>query len=108
MANKTHIPFFVMNEDQEKKKFYKFDIMTHLVRQYKAMRAIDRPRKFGECKAFIERISMKEFWLRREYEVVLSPLTGSTPTKKIDIHYQILMNLDVITSLFMQNVGLRV
>lgn len=108
MTNKKHVPFFVMNEDQEKKKFYKFDIMPRLESQYKSVRAIDRPRKFGECKAFIERISMKEFWLRREYEVVLSPLTGSTPTKKIDVHYQILMNLDVITSLFMQNVGLRV
>lgn len=103
MTNKKHIPFFVINEDQDNKEFYYFDIMPYFLNKYKSMRKSDCPRNFRECKYFIEKESAHEFWLRRKYEVVLSPLTGTTPTKKIDVHYQILMNLNVITSLFMQN-----
>lgn len=86
------------------------------------------PKTFEEFKEFVKKESLHQFWARCEYEIILSPwpytLSPSERAKgendveawkehwkkhlkeceKIDIHDQIMMNIDVITALVMDSV----
>lgn len=48
---------------------------------------------------------MYMYWARCEYEIVLKSLIGFAEDTKVDIHWQILNNIDVITEILMKNVG---
>lgn len=106
-------------------EFEPYDIIPHLVSQYQEK--TDKPKTFDEFKEFIKKESIYQWWARCEYEIVLGPwpytLSPSerakeennveawkehwkkhlNECKKIDVHYQVMMNIDVITSLVMES-----
>ena len=118
--------FNVINFDFNKKEFIYYDIIPYLVRRYKEKKK--KLTTFEEFKKFIEDESMYQWWARCEYEIILSPWPYlSSPSErydkkgeddieawkkhwkehlnecqKIDIHQQVLMNLDIITQIFME------
>lgn len=58
----------------------------------------------ADLRAWIERASKYMYWARCEYEFIMLPWPYNTehPTKdaeKIDVHYQIMMNIDVIADI---------
>ena len=109
-------------------KFESYDVIPHLVSQYKKRE--DKPKTFDEFKEFVKNESLYQWWSRCEYEIILSPWPyTSSPSErydkkgeddieawkehwkkhlkeceKIDVHYQVMMNLDVITNLVMESV----
>ena len=50
-----------------------------------------------ELKERLQRIFMSCYWCRSEYEILVSGLFTKVDSTKIDIYYQIEMNLDLIT-----------
>ena len=105
MKKKEHIPFYVINEDFTKRTFEKKDVMPYLISCYKETKKNERPKNFDECKNFVESKSRYMYWARCQYEIVISQLIGDN-TMKIDVHYQIMNNIDVVTRIFMLNVGI--
>ena len=118
--------FNVIGYNFNSKEFVPYNIIPYLVSQYKIKR--DKPKTFDEFKEFVKKESMHQWWARCEYEIVLSPwpytLSPSERAKeennvdawkehwkkhlnecqKIDVHYQVMMNLDIITALVIDGV----
>lgn len=120
--------FDVIVYNINERKFEPYDIIPHLVSQYKKRE--DKPKTFDEFKEFVKNESMYQWWSRCEYEVILGPWPyTSSPSErydkkgendveawkehwkkhlkeceKIDVYYQVMMNLDVITNLVMESV----
>ena len=97
-------PFYVINEDVNAKEFKKYNVMPYFVNCYNETKAKDRPKTFEEFKDFVECKSMRMYCCRCEYEIVLQSLIGFAEDKKIDVDWQVKMNIDLITELLMQNV----
>ena len=111
------------------KEFESYNIIPYLVSCYNKKEK--RPQTFDEFKEFVRNESMYQWWSRCEYEIILSPWPYiSSPSErwnkkeeddveawkehwkkhlkeceKIDVFYQIRMNIDVITSLVMESVN---
>ena len=118
--------FNVIIHDINSKEFKSYNIIPYLLRCYKESKC--KPKTFGDFKEFITKNSMYQWWSRCEYEIILGPWPYiSSPSErydkkgeddikawkehwkkhlseceKIDVHYQVMMNIDVITKLFME------
>ncbi len=101
---KNHIPFNVINFEFNSKKFETYDVMPYLVNCYKNEKKDKRPVTFDEFKKFVEGNSMYMYWARCEYELILSDWPNQKTHKKIDIHWQIMNNIDTVTKILMENV----
>jgi hypothetical protein len=64
----------------------------------------DKPKSFDEFKEFVKSNSMYMYWSRCEYEIILKAWVSKTKEKKIDVHTQIMNNIDVVTTILMQKV----
>ena len=60
---------------------------------------------FEEFKKFIEGESKYQWWSRCEYEIILESWPSTNVDKKWDVHRQVMMNIDIITSVLMDNVN---
>lgn len=98
-------PFYVINEDVNAKKFVKYDVIPYLIECYNETKKGLRPITFDEFKQFVKDKSMYMYWSRCQYEIILKSLVGFAEEEKVDIHWQILNNIDVITEILMKNVG---
>ena len=96
--------FNVICYDINKRTFTKYDIMPYLLSKYKNLKKKDRPKEFNECKDFIKKESQYQWWSRCEYEIILTGWPNTDFHKKIDIYWQIMMNIDIITELFIQHI----
>jgi len=101
---KTIKPFNVINFEFNSGKFEAYDVMSYLVNCYKKEKKDKRPVTFDEFKKFVESKSMYMYWSRCEYEVILSDWPNRKTSKKIDIHWQIMNNIDIVTNVLMENV----
>lgn len=105
------IPFKVLWLEYNKNKPTYYDIMPYLVRKYNDAYKADKPSKknFEQCKDFVTRKLMYQYWARCEYEFIIAhwPYKEDSPLKdsyKIDIFEQCKMNIDIITRVFMKNI----
>lgn len=97
-------PFYVIKEDVNTKKFIKYDVMPYLSACYNETKEGLRPITFDEFKQFVKDKSMYMYWSRCEHEIVCSSIIDENVKKKIDIYWQIQMNIDLITEIFIKNV----
>ena len=108
MIKRNPTPFFVINEDRNTKVFAPYDIMPYLIDCYKdARKKKKQPKTFVEFKEFVKKSSLYMYWARCQYEVVLSSWPCGDHQKKIDVHWQIKMNMDLVTRILMENVGVK-
>ena len=120
--------FNVINFDFNNKTFKSYNIIPYLLSCYNEEK--NKPKTFDEFKDFIKNKSMYRWWSRCEYEIILSPWPyTSSPSErydkkgeddieawkehwkihlqeceKIDIHCQVMMNIDVITNSVMESI----
>ena len=94
--------FNVIIFDINDKKFKPYDVIHYFVREYEAK----KPDliTFDDYKQFINDMSMYHFWARCEYEILLQDWPCHSKTVKKDIHWQIQMNIDVITQIFKEEI----
>ena len=107
MKRKNHIPFKVIVDNVNTKKFEFYDVMPYFIRCYEDTKKVNRPKTYEEFKSFIERWSMYMYWSRCQYELVLKPLVGHDNEQKADVHWQLMHNLELVTSILMLNLGFK-
>lgn len=91
----------VITYDFNSRKFEKYDVIPYFLGAYEKMKKSKRPKTFEDFKKFVQGESMYQFWARCEYEVILMSWPGQDKTEKIDVHYQIMQNLDLVTEIVM-------
>lgn len=95
--------FNVIVYDFNKRDFIPYDVMPYLVRCYN--KASNKPKTFEGFKKFIEGESKYQWWSRCEYEIILESWPNTNVNEKWDVHRQVMMNIDIITSVLMDNVN---
>lgn len=95
--------FYVIIYDTNRKEFIPYDIIPYLEECYYEMK--DRPSTLEEFKIFIKRYSTYQWWSRCEYEIILSDWPNKSQEKKIDVHSQVLLNLDTIAEILMKDIN---
>lgn len=94
--------FNVVCEDFNRRKIVPYDVIPYFVGAYNE--AEEKPVTFDEFKQFVKNESMYMFWSRCEYEVIICGWPNEDMKEKWDIHRQIMMNLDTVTSLVMESI----
>lgn len=95
--------FYVIVYDINHKTFIPYDVIPYLKKCY--YEATDKPKTFEEFKKFIEGESKYQWWSRCEYEIILESWPKTNVNEKWDVHRQVMMNIDIITSILMDNVN---
>lgn len=102
------IPYFVQTYREHVKRFHEISSeasMSDNPEEFKDILEYWKiPKTFDEFKKFVEKESHYQFWSRCEYEVILVDWPCARIQKKIDIHEQIMMNLDVVTRLVVESI----
>lgn len=88
--------------------FEPYDVMPHLIDRYKKSKKKKPLETREDVLKFIKSESMYQWWARCEYEIILSDWPCMTEQRKIDVHEQLMMNLDVAADLFISNLKLKV
>ena len=98
--------FNVIIYDPNLREFVKYDIMPYLIRIYneKKEKKETLPETFDEFKNFVKSESQYQFWARCEYEIILIDWPCQQKYEKWDVYKQIMMNLDIVTKVFMENI----
>lgn len=94
--------FNVIINDFNAGTFEPYDVMPYLIREYNESK--NKPFTFEEFKSFVERESRHQWWARCEYEIILSDWPGQKHHAKWDIYKQVMINLDIVTTILMENV----
>lgn len=105
--NREDCVFNVILLDFNSKDFVPYNVMPYFFEEYEELPIKKRPAKNNreEVKAWLERKAQYQFWGRCEYEVLLCDWMFPEKTnKKIDVYWQIMLNIDLITDLFIKNI----
>lgn len=103
--------FNVITYDINSDKFEPYNIFPHFERKYNELVEKSKskngsyypvPKTYEEFKEFIIREGKYHYWARCEYEVILKDWPCKRTEKKIDVWWQIELNLDFITKIFME------
>ena len=97
------VQFYVINWDASKDELYHHDIIPYLYSEIEKKRKKEKIAKrdltFEWIKNCIKSASFYMYWSRCEYEVIVHAWPAYKNDYKLDIHEQIMMNLDNITEL---------
>lgn len=63
------------------------------------------PKTFEEFKKFVESESRYMFWARCEYEMIVHGWPVKKDDYKLDIHEQIMMNIDIVAEILMNELN---
>ena len=90
------IPYFQQRYKERVKRYKKYSKKGHL--------AVDNeytfvPKTLDEFKMFVENESRYQFWSRCEYEMICHGWPVQKNDYKLDVHEQIMMNIDVVAEI---------
>lgn len=63
------------------------------------------PKTFDEFKQFVKDESLYQFWSRCEYEMICNGWPVRKRQHKLDVHEQIMMNIDVVAEILWKEFG---
>ena len=95
--------FYVIVYDFNRKTFIPYDVIPYLKKCY--YEAADKPETPEEFKNFVKCQSMYQWWSRCEYEIILSDWPSQCQQEKIDVHYQVMINLDAVAKVLMESIN---
>lgn len=100
--------FNVIVENVNRNEFVAYDVMPYLRNCYNAWDEDKRPTDIAEMRLFIEAWSKYMWWSRTQYEIVLKPLmVFKTKEMRIDVHWQVMLNSDVIAQMLLDEVAIN-
>lgn len=100
--------FYVLTWDFNMDKIEHYDVLPYLRDRLKERIEKNNkdedeyfkvPKSFDEFKKFVKDESLYQFWSRCEYEMIVHGWPVRNNDYKIDVHEQIMMNLDVISGI---------
>ena len=94
--------FNVIIYNPNSNKFEKYNVIPYFVNCYKSQKK-DKPITYEEMKTFVTSRSMYQFWARCQYEIILSDWPCEKEKYKLDVHEQIMNNIDLVTEIVMNN-----
>lgn len=100
MTSKFNVLFWSFNKDT----LEPYDVLPYFRRRYKERKGkkneyLPVPKTFDEFKEFVKQESQYNFWGRCEYEMICHGWPAQKNEHKLDIHEQIMMNLDIVADL---------
>jgi hypothetical protein len=107
MKKRNPISFKVIVDNVNTKKFEFHDVMPYFISCYEDTKKENRPKTYEEFKEFVRSKSTYMYWSRCQYELVLKSWIGHNDEQKVDVHWQLLHNLDLVTSILMLNLGFK-
>ena len=106
--------FNVIRYDFNSKKFVPYNVIPYFVDSYKELvenhkkypksKYYKVPKRFKQFKKFVEKEALYQFWGRCEYEIILESWPSQNVEKKIDVYYQIMMNIEIVTKLVIESI----
>lgn len=99
VVKKTEVKFNVILNDINRDVFEPYDIIPYLNDCY--IKEENKPKTFAEFREFIIKEARYQWWARCQYEIILSDWPCNKVQKKVDVYWQIMLNIDLITKLFM-------
>ena len=109
--NRDHIEHYdvlpyLRNCYQERKKKAKGKRIQKIMSENPDMRKYYAvPETRDELKKFIEGESQYQYWSRCEYEMIVHGWPVSKNDYKIDVHEQVMMNIDTVTDILWKEIG---
>ena len=93
---KPELKWYVMLHDFNKDKIVKYNVLEYdyLIDSLKKAVKKKEITNYDELNEFVKRKLMAQFWSRTEYEILVSGLHTRVEPEKIDVWYQLEMNLD--------------
>lgn len=99
--------FNVLNGDFNSDKIGPYDVIPHFVRVYNNL---DKKRKTEvnkDFKSWVISEAKYQYWARCEYEIIVSDWPCNKNSQKIDVCYQILMNIDIIVDILKEELKIK-
>ncbi len=85
--------FNVLNWDFNSDSLVQYDVLPYLREKCK------KADSYEELKESIEKASMYQFWGRCQYEMIVHGWPVMKKEHKLDVHEQIMMNIEIITKI---------
>lgn len=95
--------FYAIVYDINRETFVPYDVIPYLKKCY--YEETNKPETLDEFKDFVKNQSMYQWWSRCEYEIILSDWPSQNQQKKIDVYYQVMTNLDIVTKVLMESIN---
>jgi len=102
------IPYFIRRYDEKVKKFKKIKKRKSYKdnpEKYEKDNYYKVPKTIEELKQFIKDESQYQFWSRCEYEMIVHGWPVRKNEHKLDIHEQIMMNIDIVTKIVWEEIN---
>lgn len=97
--NENGIIFNVILFDFNSGRFIPYNVIPYLIQELNKLK--EAPDSFDTLKERILGISMYQWWARCQYEIILGDWPNNQVNQKIDVHYQINNNIDILTKLIL-------
>ena len=102
MENKFNVLFWNFN----KQTVEPYDVIPYFVRMWQDYKGDKSEFKtFNDFKKFVDNEAQYNFWGRCEYEFIIEGWPVKGKEIKIDIYEQLKMNLDLVTTIFMNSIN---
>lgn len=88
--------FYVLMWDFNNDMIEHYDVLPYFRNRIDEQDKKKSPKTIEEFKQFVKDESMYQFWSRCEYEMIIHGWPMKKNNYKIDVHEQIMMNLDII------------
>ena len=85
-----------------------YNVIPYFVREWKEEKDKSKFKSFDDIKEFVRSKSLYQFWSRCEYEIIVKGWPVTKREIKLDVHEQIMMNLDLVTQVFINTIGWKV
>ena len=96
---------FIWNFNDKQPQSY--DVIPYFQQEWADEKYKNRFKTFEDIKRFIDSKARYQFWARCEYEFIIKSWPNGDKEVKVDIYDQIKMNLDLVTTVFIKNIGLE-
>lgn len=109
MSRDKKLEWYVLRHDFNKKKIIRYNVLKNWEEDLKIAR---RKKKFDSketLKEWLRKELMYYFWSKSEHEIAVGGLFSKYPEEfeKIDIWYQIELNLDIMTDYIIKEMNFR-
>ena len=118
MKKKKLSVFNVINWDFNRDNIEHYDVLPHFRRCFERRKKDSKkkgvdpndkyfkvPKTFEDFKEFVKDESLTQFWARCEYETIVHGWPTGKRDYKLDVHEQVMMNLDVIANILFEELG---
>jgi hypothetical protein len=104
--------FNVLIVDFNTNKVIPYDVLPYFENCYKELKRSRRkdkkmPVTDEDWKSFIKEKSTYLYYAKCEYELLIYSWPGQSYIKKMDVHYQVMMNIDIIIKILKSNLKIQ-